>query len=363
MSQPKILSETTEFNDSDQSVTQEVIQEIKKSKKKTSKPPAELRLPKVKTTLSAKDTDATSIERIKSAAVELPKIVTDSEKFLDIFQLGNLDLLRLDDYKKFKETTHLANVSFLDLSGLERLTDFSIYRICELIKANPNVNKNMKFNKFKLNACRNISIWSLSYLAKSANSNLLDLFSLQDSVEGLPLKERVSSCELISKNMIASLEYSSDSHKDLKLADTAKIVIINEDSFIPCIADRLVKTASRTKNRFFTYAKLNYSNKFLNLYDCSENFSHLVLTERNLVVLTFQIEKADTASYERVNKSLMSRLLKLASKNILPISVMILGLGGKQLNEQVMKKVAENLHAGIQSVQNDLKASLDIQME
>ncbi len=203
----------------------------------------------------------------------------------------------------------------------------------------------------------------MSYLAKSSNSNLLDLFNLENNTtEALPLAKRVSSCELISKDMIVSLQHSPDNHKDIKLADTSKIVIINEDTLLPCIAKRLVPT-TKTDNRLFTYAKLNYLDKILNIYDCSESFSHLVLTERNLIVLTFNIEKIDAENYERINKSLMRRLLMLASKNILPISVMILGLGGSHLNDEVIKKVADNLNDSVLSLQKDLEASLATQME
>jgi hypothetical protein len=81
--------------------------------------------------------------------------------------------------------------------------------------------------------------------------------------------------------------------------------------------------------------------------------SDLFLSERNLVIITFEIE----CSQEKIINSIIRRLLKIASKNILPISILILGLG--TLDESFMKEIVKSVINSISSIIEKLIRLID----
>ena len=121
----KILSDKTTFNNENLTVEQEVLQEIElKSNKKSNgdheannRPTSgEVKLPKLNFDTKKDSMEAAisssevEIVKIISQSVQLPKLQINgteqisNNKFLDIFQLEDLGLLKLDDYKIFEST-------------------------------------------------------------------------------------------------------------------------------------------------------------------------------------------------------------------------------------------------------------------
>lgn len=77
--------------------------------------------------------------------------------------------------------------------------------------------------------------------------------------------------------------------------------------------------------------------------------SNLFLSERNLVIITFNKESS--------TNSILDRLLKVANKNLLPVSLMILSTD--PIGDDQMTKVKLNLFESIKQLKNDLKSSVD----
>ena len=73
------------------------------------------------------------------------------------------------------QADQLSNAQYLDLSGLESLTDFSLRNLCKCLKQNEKLNGQIKFNEIKLSACRFITVWSLQYMMASCGKSILDL--------------------------------------------------------------------------------------------------------------------------------------------------------------------------------------------
>ncbi len=183
----------------------------------------------------------------------------------------------------------------------------------------------------------------------------------------LKIKERAYGCDLISEAMLSSLAYEKTYNSQLPLANMGKVVVINENGHVPSIVSSLNKKQSNSK--FVDYAQINIGDKensrVVNVYECSSDFSEMFLSERNLVVVTFRGEDESA-----IVSSVMERLLKVVNKNILPCSVMILGLGGydmeamERISEKVLKSIDElerNVEAELKSVLNDYDALKDNQ--
>ena len=79
----------------------------------------------------------------------------------------------------------LSNVEFfIDLSGLESLTDYGIYTICNGLKMNKKINngKQIRFDVVKLGMCSYVSVWGLHYLALASGKTLLDMHTNEFTV-------------------------------------------------------------------------------------------------------------------------------------------------------------------------------------
>lgn len=81
------------------------------------------------------------------------------------------DLIR-KDFSEFDTAALYNSYVFHDLSGINDLTDFGVYKLCQKVKMDPNA-ENAQLDQTVLNACRSISVWSLAYLNK-ASENISD---------------------------------------------------------------------------------------------------------------------------------------------------------------------------------------------
>lgn len=94
--------------------------------------------------------------------------------------------------------------------------------------------------------------------------------------------------------------------------NSAKVVIINQDDENTFLIDFLLnkQTVNNKFRSLFKYARLEESNKYLNLFECSESLSNIFLTERNLTIITFKSNESE----ENVKNSVVRRLLKIMTK-------------------------------------------------
>ncbi len=132
-------------------------------------------------------------------------------------------------------------------------------------------------------------------------------------------------------------------------------MIINEDKTQPKVINLLKNTSSPTvkQTHLFAFAKYETSNKCLNLFECTEGMCEHFLTERTLVVVTFEVVQPE----KTIAQSIVRRLLKIANKNILPASILILGLS--KLEENLFNKIVENVNEALDTLKHELQTSVD----
>ena len=132
-------------------------------------------------------------------------------------------------------------------------------------------------------------------------------------------------------------------------------MIINEDNTQPKVINLLNNKSSTTvkQTHLFAFAKYEASNKCLNLYECTDGMCEHFLTERTLVVVTFEVDQPE----KTITQSIVRRLLKIASKNILPASILILGLS--KLEENLFNKIVGNVNESLDTLKHELQTSVD----
>jgi hypothetical protein len=120
-------------------------------------------------------------------------------KFIQSYSLLNFILLKESEF---------PGVNF-DFTGVESLTDFMIYRIVKILQTRSDREK-INFDDIPITACKNLTIWSVHYLAqaKDKEKSLLSLSNANMSVQ-----DRVAGCDLISHEMAASLKNRDNSLK------------------------------------------------------------------------------------------------------------------------------------------------------
>lgn len=139
--------------------------------------PAQVKLPKVDNNTYQQ----LIIRRPKARKIEEMDSIKESlKKVLSVFKLPKIvQNNRLNWWKLEINSMSGLNIEYLDLSGLESLTDFAVYSLYKFFKLNQKSFKQIKFNSIKLNACRHITFWSLHYLAQIADKSFLDLHTLE----------------------------------------------------------------------------------------------------------------------------------------------------------------------------------------
>ena len=82
--------------------------------------------------------------------------------------------------------------------------------------------------------------------------------------------------------------------------------------------------------------------------------SSLFLSERNLVIITYLTKNSQEINIE----SVLDRLLKLANKNILPVSLLILGIGLPE-DTEFANKFSKTLFERIDKIRIEIRRTVD----
>ena len=132
-------------------------------------------------------------------------------------------------------------------------------------------------------------------------------------------------------------------------------MIINEDNKQLKVINLLKNKSSNSvkQSRLFAFAKYEISNKCLNLYECTEGICEHFLTERSLVVVTFEVDQPE----KTITQTILRRLLKIANKNILPASILILGLG--KLEESLFNTIVSTVNEALDTLKHELQTSVE----
>ncbi|RNA37676.1 serine threonine- kinase pats1 [Brachionus plicatilis] len=241
-----------------------------------------------------------------------------------IENLVDIDVLNNSDY--YKQET-------LDLSGKKNVTDLLFWKLHQNFAGDESHKVKIPYN-FILNGCSNISIC----LPSEKLNNFL------------------SCCPKISESLMVSLNYNSETlYINEHLFDHAKCVIINSDNFSPNLIEKIDKSLANLPSQiFFRYSKIKSSkNKFLNIFECNQSLADFFTSERNLAVLTYDTRENE----EKVLNSILSRLLMMMAKNILPCGILVLGVG--QGDQNLIEKLQKNLHKSLDKIKKKLKKTID----
>ncbi|RNA05401.1 hypothetical protein BpHYR1_042106 [Brachionus plicatilis] len=176
-----------------------------------------------------------------------------------------------------------VNVRIVDFSGFDRATDLLFW----LLKYNLPVSKSFKLDvdKFLLNGCSFISIWTIHYLYKNFGLSLFNDHSAK-------LDEKIMCCPRITESLIVSLNYNfknvlKDITQGLKTRNfvlawvnykssvysQAKCIIINSDTFNPKIVQAIsqYEQDNEANISYFTPVQIkDDKNQILNIYQCSQ---------------------------------------------------------------------------------------------
>ena len=158
-------------------------------------------------------------------------------------------------------------------------------------------------------------------------------------------------------------------------------MIINEDTQHPFLIDSLLDMPTADLNgskKLFDYAKIENMNKNINLYECSEvswiflflNFEILIqffiskciydlfVSERNLVLITFDLEIAKT-NEEVVKSSILRRILKVLTTNIIPSGISIIGFSKLEDPSFSLENFKRTITDEIKIIQNQVQKYID----
>lgn len=85
-----------------------------------------------------------------------------------------------------------------------------------------------------------------------------------------------------------------------------------------------------------------------------KSLSEVFISERNLIVLSYDSNQSE----ENIVDSILSRLLIIMAKNIIPLGILVLGVGK---NEQTsIEKIHKNLNKRLNNIQKEIKKNADI---
>jgi len=165
------------------------------------------------------------------------------------------------------------------------------------------------------------------------------------------IKERAYGCDLISETMLNSLYHGSNSTYKFLFNNTGKVVVINDNDDIPTIVSNIDKT-KKNNFKFIDYVQMNIEKKIVNVYECNSDFCDMFLSERNLIIITFKGEDED-----KIVMSAIERLLKVVNKNILPVGVLVLGLG--EYNLEKIEKISNKFFMSIELLENEVESEIN----
>lgn len=109
------------------------------------------------------------------------------------------------------------------------------------------------------------------------------------------------------------------------MTNSTKVIIINSDSEHLSVIDTITNFKHRQTRPSFDYVSFSSrrEKKTFNIFECSECLSDSFLSEKNLVILTFN---EMTANDDQLKESLFRRLVNVLTKNIIPSKILLLGL-------------------------------------
>lgn len=144
---------------------------------------------------------------------------------------------------------------------------------------------------------------------------------------------------------------------------STKVVIIHDDSQQLSVIDTLTNLKHRQTRQPFNY--ISFSNrrekKTFNIFECSECISHAFLSERNLVIITFNEQSMND---EKLKSSILRRLINVLTKNIIPINILILGLVQSGVeSSKLIAKVQTYINEAINSHMVTLQSKIFIRKE
>jgi len=116
--------------------------------------------------------------------------------------------LNITDLGTIKISEQLTSFDYIDLTGLESLTDYGVYMLANSLKANEKLCGLINLNGIKLTACSNVSVWSLHYLGVAFGLGMLELCENEQTI-----RERVAGCKRIDEDTVVMLENTVTDYK------------------------------------------------------------------------------------------------------------------------------------------------------
>ena len=160
-----------------------------------------IKLPEIRNKLPASNHEASPKQALMRVLriFRANGIVDSGTNRLNISSLGSV-----------KIADQLTSIEYIDLTGLESLTDYGVYMLAKTLKMNKSSGQQIRFNGVKLAACERVSVWSLHYLAVASGKGMLELHGTGSEVR---VGERVGGCGRIDEDTIFMLENASGDYK------------------------------------------------------------------------------------------------------------------------------------------------------
>lgn len=123
--------------------------------------------------------------------------------------------------------------------------------------------------------------------------------------------ESIAGCDSINKDLVLSLECKETEiakYHDEKLRKEAKVVVINENSKSSGLE---VFKKDTTTSSPFRYARVEAENQAFNFYECWESLADSFLTERCIVIITFDPKDTEEAIRNGITRRLFQVFCKV----------------------------------------------------
>jgi hypothetical protein len=142
------------------------------------------------------------------------------------------------------------------------------------------------------------------------------------------------------------------------LANSTKVIVISSDSEQLSVIDTLTNSKHRQPRLPFNYVSFSSrrEKKTFNIFECSECISDPFLSERNLIIITFN-EK--TLIDDKLKESLVRRVLNVLTKNIIPSKILLLGLVQTGADSKALiSKIQQHINEVVSSYVASLKSKI-----
>jgi hypothetical protein len=246
--------------------------------------------------------------------------------------------------------------------GNQKMRDLLSYKLMSNVNTTSERNRSnfsKKIQKLKLRGNDNLTIWSLHYLNTTIGHSIYNIHSELKK----ELHARLSGCKRISESMIASL-LVTQTPTDSNLFNTAKVLIINDDNkniSATSIINILKNENDLQTNHYFKYLKIENKSKTFNFYECCESMSDIFQSERHLVIIPFNIGKE--SENDSNEASIIRRILKLLTRNTLPVKVLIAALTADKVASLSSFTLPLKIIEKLKKIEFKLKESIEEQMK